>query len=131
MEWVILAGVVVALVVALRGSSGAKARLERLESGLRVRESQIRSAREDLESELNVLRRQLAQVAEGKRVGAALILGGRLYDDVDAAEAHRIFTEEPGTLVLDVRTPEEYASGHVKGALHIPVDQIETRWEQE
>ncbi len=28
----------------------------------------------------------------------------------------------PGTVVIDVRTPEEFASGHVEGALNIPVE---------
>jgi rhodanese-related sulfurtransferase len=31
------------------------------------------------------------------------------------------------TYVLDVRSPEEYASGHVPGAVNIPYDQIATR----
>ncbi len=30
-------------------------------------------------------------------------------------------------LVLDVRTPGEYASGHVPGAINIPHDQIQSR----
>lgn len=30
-------------------------------------------------------------------------------------------------LLVDVRTPEEYASGHVPGAKNIPLDQIEAR----
>ena len=29
--------------------------------------------------------------------------------------------------VLDVRPPEEFAAGHVPGALNIPIDQLETR----
>jgi phage shock protein E len=32
-----------------------------------------------------------------------------------------------GALVVDVRTPEEYAGGHLDGALNIPYDQIEAR----
>ena len=28
----------------------------------------------------------------------------------------------PGTVIIDVRTPEEFASGHVQGALNIPVE---------
>ena len=31
------------------------------------------------------------------------------------------------TYVLDVRSPEEYASGHVPGAVNIPYDQIASR----
>jgi phage shock protein E len=30
-------------------------------------------------------------------------------------------------IVLDVRTPAEYASGHVPGAINIPFDEIGTR----
>jgi rhodanese-related sulfurtransferase len=47
--------------------------------------------------------------------------------DIDAAtlraelEARRL----PG--VVDVRTPGEYAAGHVPGAVNVPMDQIEAR----
>lgn len=30
-------------------------------------------------------------------------------------------------VVLDVRTPDEFASGHVPGALNIPIDQLAAR----
>jgi rhodanese-related sulfurtransferase len=30
--------------------------------------------------------------------------------------------QSPGTVIIDVRTPEEFASGHVQGALNIPVE---------
>ena len=29
-----------------------------------------------------------------------------------------------GALILDVRTPGEFAGGHIKGAVNIPVDQL-------
>ena len=29
-----------------------------------------------------------------------------------------------GAVIVDVRTPGEYKSGHIKGSLNIPVDQI-------
>ena len=34
---------------------------------------------------------------------------------------------DDATYVLDVRSPEEYASGHVPGAVNIPYDQIASR----
>jgi phage shock protein E len=34
---------------------------------------------------------------------------------------------EAGLVVLDVRTPEEFAAGHVPGAINVPHDQVEAR----
>lgn len=31
----------------------------------------------------------------------------------------------PGTVVIDVRTPEEFAAGHVQGSLNIPVESAD------
>ena len=36
-------------------------------------------------------------------------------------------TKQDEVLVLDVRSSEEYASGHVPGAVHIPYDELESR----
>lgn len=35
----------------------------------------------------------------------------------------------PGVQLIDVRSPSEFASGHVPGAVNIPMDQIEARLE--
>ena len=31
------------------------------------------------------------------------------------------------TLIVDVRTPEEFAAGHVPGAVNVPIDALESR----
>ncbi len=33
-------------------------------------------------------------------------------------------------VLLDVRTGAEYASVHAKGAMHIPLDELEERWSE-
>ncbi|MBK8215408.1 MAG: MFS transporter [Myxococcales bacterium] len=33
----------------------------------------------------------------------------------------------PGVVVIDVRSAEEYAEGHVEGAIHVPVDELASR----
>lgn len=44
---------------------------------------------------------------------------------VDGAEARRLVAA--GAVIVDVRTPGEFAGGHVEGARNIPVDEIESR----
>jgi phage shock protein E len=44
---------------------------------------------------------------------------------VDGKEAHRLVAA--GVTVVDVRTPEEFADGHVPGALNIPYDEVGAR----
>jgi rhodanese-related sulfurtransferase len=39
--------------------------------------------------------------------------------------------QQEGALVVDVRTPAEWASGHPQGALHLPVDDFLARAEAE
>ena len=46
-------------------------------------------------------------------------------DAIDGATAKALAAG--GARVVDVRTPEEFASGHVPGAINIPYDQIARR----
>ena len=46
---------------------------------------------------------------------------------ISAAELHDRRTSGEAPVVIDVRTPEEYAAGHVPGAVNIPFDQVAER----
>lgn len=39
-------------------------------------------------------------------------------------------TPGPSALIIDVRTPTEYAAGHVDGALNLPLDRFVDAYEQ-
>ncbi len=54
-----------------------------------------------------------------------------VYMNITAAEAKEIMDRETGFVILDVRTEEEYAEGHVPGAILIPDYEIEARAEEE
>ena len=46
------------------------------------------------------------------------------YQQITAKEAKEIMDTQEGYIVLDVRTQEEYASGHIEGAICLPNEEI-------
>lgn len=62
---------------------------------------------------------QPASVAEEKKKAPVTI--------VTPDEAEKLIKESPGLVVLDVRTPDEFAKGHIKGAKNI--DFLESNFE--
>ena len=64
---------------------------------------------------------------------AALLLAGcaapveeLTYRQVNMDEAITLMKEESGYIILDVRTPEEFADKHIPGAINIPNETIGT-----
>jgi len=49
--------------------------------------------------------------------------------EVDTAEADRLLSEQPSTMVLDVREADEYEQGALPGAVHIPRGFLESQIE--
>lgn len=48
---------------------------------------------------------------------------------VTAAELQEALGGAAPPLLLDVRTEAEWGAGHVRGAVHVPVDELRARWE--
>ena len=48
------------------------------------------------------------------------------YRQINMDEAITIMEEESGYMILDVRTPEEFADKHIPGAINIPNETIGT-----
>jgi len=74
------------------------------------------------------------------RVAIAIVLGGLAAatsfaespestqaPSISAAELHAQRESGAAPVVIDVRTPEEFASGHIPGATNIPFDQVAQR----
>jgi rhodanese-related sulfurtransferase len=50
-----------------------------------------------------------------------------LPSTVTAAEAMRALQSGELAQVIDVRSPDEYATGHIPGAVNVPLDELEAR----
>lgn len=86
-------------------------------------------------------RRQLRLVAAFLTAGTAVACGSpedrpapppsaaapSLPDVVPPAAVPDLVSRPDGPVLLDVRTPEEYAEGHVPGATSIPIDDLVQR----
>ena len=94
---------------------------------LRLLRHEIEELRADLDRGLGVTRAHLAAVAADEPPERDVILRGAPWRDVEPAEALALYEKTPGLFVLDVRTPAEYASGHIPDAHLIPVDELEDR----
>ena len=46
------------------------------------------------------------------------------YNRITMEEAIQIMNSENGYIILDVRRPDEFASGHIPGAINIPNEDI-------
>lgn len=49
---------------------------------------------------------------------------------ITAAELSQRLQESRSPVILDVRMPGEYLSGHIKGALNVPHDELERRLDE-
>ena len=60
-------------------------------------------------------------------MAAAFLLiacGGPGYKQISQDEAMKIMEEESGFLIVDVRRPDEFAEGHIEGAINVPNEEI-------
>lgn len=53
----------------------------------------------------------------------AFVMRGR--SDIDSPKAHALV--EAGAQLVDVRSPAEFAGGHIEGAVNIPVGELSAR----
>ncbi len=61
-------------------------------------------------------------------VGLTMARQDEPYHRVNSDEAARMLEgEKEGTAIVDVRRDDEWVTGHVKGAIHIPVDDLQSR----
>ena len=52
------------------------------------------------------------------------------FSNITPAEANKRLSSEKNIILLDVRTNEEYETGHIKGSILIPVDNLKEEAEK-
>ena len=110
---------------ALRTSLGATARLDRTEAEA----NRASGSADEAHERTRRLEQLVTRMAAGEAVAPEMIEEGRLYEEINAAQAKTLIEEEqPEDLfVLDVRSRGEVESGRIASATWIPVDEVEER----
>jgi len=128
-EILTIAALVIGLVALLRSGSG-KSRLEAMQSQLDELKRTVSTREADggeFKESLDGLRKLVALQVAGKPVDADMVKENRLFRNAKTTELQAAFAAGTPPCVIDVRTPQEFAGGHIEGAIHIPVDDISKR----
>ncbi len=82
---------------------------------------------EELKQGLDGLRKLTAQMAGGHPVDAAMVKENRLFRSVPMLTVQKAVEAGESPFVLDVRSDQEWASGHIASAIHITLDGLKDR----
>jgi rhodanese-related sulfurtransferase len=130
----IMAGLGIGIgLLALQRLSRLSALVDRLKRDQYYVDSRLKRVPEDVRETIEPLRHQLAKVAEGGTVPRDMILEGKLFVDVPAEDARTAIEQavavpNGNVVVVDVRTPKEYAIKHIPGARLVPFEELDTRY---
>lgn len=67
----------------------------------------------------DMTRRQVLAGATLLALAPQLAFASQGLRDVTPKEAHEAIQSDPSILILDIRTPREFAAGHIEGAINI------------
>ena len=126
MEWLLWTLASLALLVAWSARKTALALRDRVDQARREATSRVADA-DELKTELAGLRKLMAMMAAGHEVDALMVRENRLYRNTRAEAIQEAVAAGERLYVLDVRTDQEWATGHIPGAVHVPIEVLEGR----
>lgn len=123
----VTAALIIALVAVLyaRSVSGRchdlEDRLGEVRRSVMGREAEV----EELQQKVTFLHRIAERFAKGVEVDPLMVRELRLFATATVADLAAAFDDGEPPYVLDVRTGQEWAGGHIAGAVHMPMDSFE------
>jgi rhodanese-related sulfurtransferase len=108
-------------------TSGKVEDLERQLREIRFSGTVTRDKLEEAVTAADILRRQLAATAAGVPPPRDQVLEGRFYSEIDAREAFGRMGKNRETVLIDVRTPNEFFADHAEPARSIPLQELHQR----
>jgi len=103
------------------GSKKLKNEIDDLEATLDSLRTSLENLRDSHAQDLQLLRRQVAQVVSGQAPDPEAILAGSPYTEIPAEKAADFISDTPELIILDVRTEGEWRHGHIPNAIHIDI----------
>ena len=95
-----------------------------LEKKVEQLSQQLAESQRQNEHYLRLLRQQLASTVSGVPPLADSILSALPYSEISKEQVPQFIRNTPGLLILDVRSDEGWANGHIPEAKHIPANQV-------
>ncbi len=118
-----LAAVLLLLLLVTRGRlASLEERLTDLSHGTAGKEADTGELKESLDG----LRKLVGMLAAGKSVDAEMVKENRLYRNAKVQDIQAELDAGRQPAVLDVRSAQEWASGHIECAVHVPVDELQS-----
>jgi rhodanese-related sulfurtransferase len=133
MTWLFIAVALAAAAAAVWRAWRVGRDVARIKRDLYYAESRLKRVAGEIDEAVAPLRMHVARLAAGLPVSPELIRAGRRYIDIAAEDARR-WIEQPangGLLILDVRTPKEFAARRIPGARLVPFEELDRRYEAE
>lgn len=121
-----LALAVLAFLMAFAARKRATELSETLDQALREQSSRAEALAETGKA-LEAHQRFLELLAGGHAVDPLMVREKRLYKSIKTADLAKLVEAGEAPYVIDVRSDSEWKGGHVPGAVHIPVEQLEKR----
>jgi rhodanese-related sulfurtransferase len=119
--WVVA---LLALVVAHAARKRALALEEKLNE-VRRSGSGAAAGVEQLGEKLDTIKAQLGRLAGGQPMDSSMVRDGRLFGLSKVADVQADFDAGDQPYVIDVRTVQEWSGGHIPGAVHMPMEEMQ------